>query len=70
MFKWVKNQFLAKLQVEKFISTQYVNFIDKVIDLLNEDKPLHEIIKECEFIKSEIIKKYNLTDKDLTNEKS
>lgn len=64
MFKWIKNQMLAKIQVEKFISCQYVLFINEVLNKFNEDKPLQEILQDIANIKVEIIKKYNLTDKD------
>lgn len=66
MFKWVKNQFLAKLQVEKFISTQYVKFIENVEKLLqNEVLTKEDCLIEIGVIKEQIIKQYNLSDKDL-----
>ena len=65
MFKWVKNQFLAKMQVEKFISSQYVKFIIEIEKLLRSEKTKEEILSDIMTIKDEIIKKYNLTDKDL-----
>lgn len=67
MFKWVKNQFLAKIKVEKFISSQYVKFIDMVCDMLKSDMPKGEIILKCIYIKSDIMKKYNLSENDINN---
>ena len=69
MFKWIKNQFLAKMQVEKFISSQYVKFIIEVENLLRSEKSKQEILSDIMNIKDQIIKKYNLTEKDLYNEK-
>ena len=69
MFKWIKNQFLAKMQVEKFISSQYVKFIIEVEKLLRSEKSKEEILSEIMNIKDQIIKKYNLSDKDIINEK-
>lgn len=69
MFKWIKNQFLAKLQVEKFISSQYVKFIIEVENLLRSDLSKEDILVQIMNIKDQIIKKYNLTDKDIINEK-
>ena len=69
MFKWIKNQFLAKMQVEKFISSQYVKFIIEIEKLLRSDMSKDDILIQVMNIKDEIIKKYNLTDKDLINEK-
>ena len=69
MFKWIKNQFLAKMQVEKFISSQYVKFIDMVCDMLiNQDLTKWEVEEKCCVIRAEIMKKYNLSEKDITNE--
>lgn len=65
MFKWVKNQFLAKLQVEKFISTQYVKFIIEIEKLLRSDMSKEDILTQVMAIKDEVIRKYNLSDKDL-----
>ena len=67
MFNWIKNQFLAKMQVEKFISSQYVNFINEVIKLLHSDMNKQDIIIECRKIRDEIIDKYNLGSKDNNN---
>lgn len=69
MFKWIKNQFLAKLQVEKFISSQYVKFIIYIENMLKSDVSKEYILSVVVKMKDEIIKKYNLTDKDLNNEK-
>lgn len=55
---------LAKIQLEKFISCQYVLFINDIMNKFNDDKPLQEILQDIANIKVEIIKKYNLTDKD------
>lgn len=65
MFKWVKNQFLAKLQVEKFISSQYVKFIIEIEKLLCSDMSKEDILTQVMAIKDEVIRKYNLSDKDL-----
>lgn len=65
MFKWVKNQFLAKLQVEKFISSQYVKFIIEIEKLLRSDMSKEDILTQVMAIKDEVIRKYNLSDKDL-----
>lgn len=65
MFKWVKNQFLAKLQVEKFISSQYVKFIIEIEKLLRSDMSKEDILTQVMTIKDEVIRKYNLSDKDL-----
>lgn len=70
MFKWVKNQFLANLQLEKFLCKQYVKFIDMVCDMLiNQDLTKWQVEEKCRVIRAEIMKKYNLTDKDLIDEK-
>lgn len=69
MFKWIKNQYLAKLQVEKFISSQYVKFIIEIEKLLRSDMSKDDILANIMTIKDEVIKKYNLTDKDIINEK-
>lgn len=68
MFKWVKNQFLAKLQVEKFISLQYCNFILEVINMLKSDMKKEDIIIECRKIRNQIIEKYNLGINDIKHE--
>ena len=65
MFNGVKNQFLAKLQVEKFISSQYVKFIIEVEKLLRSDLDKKQILVEVMKIKDTIIEKYNLTEKDI-----
>lgn len=66
MFKWVKNQFLAKMQVEKFISTQYVKFVNSVIELLeNDNLSKEDVIKEITVIRDTIIERYKLTEKDI-----
>lgn len=39
-------------------------FINEVLNKFNEDKPLQEILQDIANIKVEIIKKYNLSDKD------
>lgn len=65
MFKWVKNQFLAKMQLEKFISTQYVKFIIEIENLLRSEKSKEEILENIMMIKDNILKQYNLSDKDL-----
>lgn len=66
MFKWVKNQFLAKIQIEKFLSVQYVKFIENVEKLLeNEVLSKEDCLKEIWVIKEQIIKQYNLSNKDL-----
>lgn len=69
MFKWVKNQFLAKLQVEKFISSEYVKLIRLVITKLDDPNISKEDIK-CDLItiSESIIAKYNLSENDLHNE--
>ena len=69
MFSGVKNQFLAKMQVEKFISSQYVKFVIEIEKMLRSDLSKDQILTEIMKIKDEIIKKYNLTDKDIMNEK-
>lgn len=69
MFSGVKNQFLAKMQVEKFISSQYVKFVIEIEKLLRSDLSKDQILTELMNIKDQIIKKYNLTDKDIMNEK-
>lgn len=70
MFKWIKNQFMAKFTIEKFLSKQYVKFIDMVCDMLiNQDLTKWQVEEKCRFIRSEIIKKYNLTENDLKDEK-
>lgn len=70
MFNGVKNQFLAKMQVEKFLSVQYVRFIENVEKLLeNEVLTKEDCLKEIWVIKEQIIKQYNLSDKDIKNEK-
>lgn len=68
MFKWIKNQFLAKMQVEKFISSQYVKFVIEVEKMLRSEMTKEEILTQIMNIKDKIIKQYNLTEKDLTNE--
>ena len=68
MFKGVKNQFLAKIKVEKFISSQYVKFIDMVCDMLvNQDLTKWQVEEKCRVIRAEIMKKYNLSEKDVNN---
>ena len=68
MFKWVKNQFLAKLKVEKFISSEYVKLIRLVVSKLEDPNISKEDIKRDLIIISEsIIAKYGLTEDDLKN---
>ena len=69
MFQWVKNNMLAKIQVEKFISSQYVKLIIELEKMLRSDFSKDQILAEIMKIKDEIIKKYHLTDKDIMNEK-
>ena len=66
MFKDTK---LQKLQVEKFLSSQYVKFVIEVEKLLRSDMSKEDILCEIMKIKDEIIKRYNLTDKDIFNVK-
>lgn len=65
MFQWVKNNMLAKIQVEKFISSQYVKLIIELEKMLRSDLSKDQILAEIMKIKDEIIKKYHLTDKDI-----
>lgn len=68
MFKWVKNQFLAKLQVEKFISSEYVKLIRLVVCKLEDPNISKEDIKrDLITISESIIAKYNLTEKDISS---
>lgn len=69
MFKWIKNQFLAKMQVEKFISSQYVKFLIVIEKLLRSDMSKEDILVHILKIKDSVIKTYNLSDKDIVNEK-
>ena len=57
------------MQVEKFLSSQYVKFIIEVQKLLMSDLNKNEIYDKIEVIKQEIIKKYNLSEKDLQDDK-
>ena len=55
MFKGVKNQFLAKIKVEKFISSQYVKFIDMVCDMLvNQDLTKWQVEEKCRVIRAKV----------------
>lgn len=68
MFKWVKNQFLAKLTVEKFISSEYVKLIRLVITKLDDPNITNEDIKrDLTTISESIIAKYNLSEKDISS---
>lgn len=69
MFKGVKNQMLAKIQIEKFISSEYVKLIIELEKLLRSDMSKQDILWHIMNIKDQIIKKYNLNDKDIINEK-
>lgn len=69
MFQGVKNHMLAKIKVEKFISSEYVKFIIELEKLLRSDMSKEDILWHIMNIKDQIIKKYNLSDKDIINEK-
>ena len=65
MFNGVKNQMLAKIKVEKFLSSQYIKFIIEVENLLRSDLNKEQILEQVMVVKDQIIKKYGLTEKDI-----
>jgi len=70
MYKRIKNNLLAKIQIEKFISSEYVKLLRLVITKLNDpDITKEDIKRDLITISESIIAKYNLTDKDIINEK-
>ena len=68
MFSGVKNNMLAKLRVEKFLSVEYVKLINELLDLLKDPEyTKDQVYIRLDYIKDQIIKKYNLSDKDFEN---
>ena len=68
MFSGVKNNMLAKLSVEKFLSVEYVKLINELLDLLRDPEfTKDQVYIRLDYLKWQIIKKYNLSDKDFEN---
>ena len=66
MFKWIKNHMLAKLQIEKFLSSQYVALIKQIQELLITDKSKEEIFNDLQYLADQVCKKYKLSATDIS----